>query len=96
MADRPRLRYGRAGYGKHEFRVRERHVAEHLIPLIRAKAAGAAKLDLVLRGAALLPEHAGKRTPGTVLRSYTYERLHDLARPADTFGDYTSEVDTPA
>ena len=56
----------------------------------------AAKLDLVLRGAALLPEHAGKHAPGTVLYAYSYERLHDLCRPANTFGDFGSEVDTPA
>ena len=38
------LRYGRGVVGKHRFRVRERHVAEHLAPLISDKAAGAAKL----------------------------------------------------
>lgn len=72
--------------GKHAFRVRERHVAEHLAPLIKSNAVGAAKLDLVLRGIALLPAHAGKRRPpGLVLPSVTYEQLHDLCRPSSAY-----------
>jgi hypothetical protein len=89
------LRYGAGGIGKHEFRVREAYVADRLIPLIRAKAVGAAKLDLVLRGVALLPEHAGKHVPGTVLSRFSYEYLHDLARAADTFGAFASHAETP-
>lgn len=89
------LRYVPNGFGKFEFRVREQHVANHLIPLITKGAGGAAKLDLVLRGAALLPEYAGGRKPGAVLYGYSYERLHDLSRPASIFGDYGSDADTP-
>jgi len=76
------LRYGPGGYGKHEFRVREQYVVDHLVPLMRSRAVGAAKLDLVLRGVALPYEHRGARTVGFVLPGFTYERLHDLARPA--------------
>ncbi len=96
MTDRAGLRLGSAGWGKHEFRLRESHIADHLIPLMRRRAVGAAKLDVVLRCVALLPDHARKNPAGTVLRGFTYERLHDLSRPRNAFGDYGSEVDTPA
>lgn len=82
--------------GKHTFRVRERHVAEHVAPLISSNAAGAAKLDLVLRGIALLPAHAGnKRPPGLVLPRITYERLHDLCRPASAYLTTVPEDEFP-
>lgn len=69
--------------GKHLFRVRETYVAGPVADLIRSRRIGAVKLDLILRGLALLPHHAGKRTPGTVLRHngrVSYQALHDLCR----------------
>jgi hypothetical protein len=48
--------------GKHVFRVREIHVRDHLVPLLRKNRLGAAKLDLILRGLALNPQHTGKRS----------------------------------
>jgi hypothetical protein len=67
--------------GKHLFRVREIHVRDHLVPLLSKNRLGAAKLDLILRGLALNPEHTGRRsTSGLVLDRFTYEDLHDLAR----------------
>ena len=87
------LPYGRGVIGKHVFRVRERHVVEHLIPLMRRRAVGAAKLDLVLRGIALLPAHTGKREPGLVLPRYSWEQLHDLARSAASLGSEPLELD---
>lgn len=80
------LPYGGNVVGKHRFRVRERHVAEHLVPLMTRKCVGAAKLDVVLRGVALLPRDAGKREPGLVLPRYSWEELHDLARVPNTLG----------
>lgn len=77
------------------FRVRVRHVAEHLAPLITRRAVGAAKLDLVLRGVGLLPHHAGPRQPGLVLRRYSWEQLHDLARTADALGATDPQFDPP-
>ena len=89
------LRLGFGAIGKHLFRVRERHLADHLAPLIAGRAAGAAKLDLVLRCAALLPRDAGNREPGTVLPRCTWELLHDLARPADHLGAVPPGMDPP-
>lgn len=72
--------------GKYLFRVRQRYVADQVAPMLSAKQVGAAKLDLVLRGIALLPEHAGARDPGFVLRrGVTYEDLHDLCRDPRVF-----------
>jgi hypothetical protein len=81
--------------GKYVFRIRERHVAAHLAPLITDKAFGAAKLDLVLRGIALSPAHAGSRTPGAVLPKYTWEQLHNLARFPSTLGAGALDIDAP-
>jgi hypothetical protein len=89
------LRYGPGGHGKHEFRVREQYIVDHLVPLMRARAVGAAKLDLVLRGIALPYEHRGKRTVGFVLPGFTYERLHDLARPATAVEHRARDGDAP-
>lgn len=69
------------GVGKFQFRIRQTHVADHYGPLISAKAIGAVKLDLVLRTIALPPERAGKREAGFVLWNWSYENLHDLAKP---------------
>lgn len=90
------MHYGSRVRGKHEFRIRERHVADHLIPLIRARAVGAAKLDIVLRGIALLEEHAGDREVGTVLSAYSWEHLHDLARLPTGLGSRPADVDPSA
>jgi DNA-binding HxlR family transcriptional regulator len=89
------LRLGFGVVGKHLFRIRERHIAEHLTPLIAGRASGAAKLDLVLRCAALLPRDAGNREPGTVLSRCSWELLHDLARPADQLGAAPPGMDPP-
>lgn len=94
-ADVRGLRYGSNVLGKHTFRVRVQHVANHLAPLLTRRAVGAAKLDLVLRGVALLPQHAGSRSPGFVLRRYSWEQLHDLARTANTLGATEPDFDAP-
>jgi len=89
------LRFGRGIVGKHMFRIREKHIAEHLVPLMTAKAVGAAKLDVVLRGVALSPVHAGAREVGLVLPRYSWEQLHDLARVPDNLGAAPLDVDPP-
>ena len=48
--------------------------------------------DIVLRGVALLEEHAGDREVGTVLPSYSWEQLHDLARVSRSLGSQGSDV----
>jgi hypothetical protein len=91
----PGLRYKQPNLvGKHLFRVREVHVRDHLVPLLSKNRLGAAKLNLILRGLALSPQHTGKRsTPGLVLNQFTYEDLHDLARGATWFGgDKTGDI----
>lgn len=87
------LRLGGGVVGKFLFRIREQHTADHLIPLMRDRAVGAAKLDLVLRCIALSPRHAGPRLPGLVLPGYSWEKLHDLARSADTLGEAPPDID---
>lgn len=89
------LRYGRRVLGKRLFRVREGHVAAHLIPLMTRRAVGAAKLDLVLRGVALQEAHAGRRDVGLVLPSYSWEQLHDLARVSTSQGATPPDIDAP-
>jgi hypothetical protein len=79
--------------GKHRFRIRERHIAEHLIPLMRKRAVGTAKLDLVLRCVAFTPRDAGRRAPGTVLRDYTWENLHDVTRVPGLQGSAPPDLD---
>lgn len=71
--------------GKYLFRVRQSHIAEHLGPLIARNASGAVKLDLVLRGLALLERDAGQRSPGTLLPRVRYEELHDVCRDPHHF-----------
>ncbi len=71
--------------GKYHFRVRELHLAETYVPLLRAKKVGAVKLDLVLRGIALLPQHSGTRPAGLVLPYISYQDLHDLCRVSDRY-----------
>jgi hypothetical protein len=75
-----RLRLDFGVVGKHLFRIRERHIADHLAPLIAGRAAATAKLDLVLRCIALSPQHAGPREPGLILPRCSWELLHDLAK----------------
>ena len=77
--------YGPGVTGKYQFRVRELHVAESYVPLLKARKLGAVKLDLVLRGIALLPQHAGNREPGLVLPDISYRSLHDICRPPSRF-----------
>lgn len=68
------------GVGKFLFRVRQTHIAGHYSPLIARGAAGAVKMDLLLRAIGLSPEHAGAREPGFVLWDWHYEHLHDLIK----------------
>lgn len=68
------------GRGKHQFRIRQQHVQDHYVLLIKRKACGAVKLDLLLRCVALLPQHAGGRPPGFVTDHWSYEDLHDLVK----------------
>jgi len=82
------LEYARGIKGKHRFRVRETYVAGPVADLIRSRRVGAAKLDLILRGLALSPDHAGNREPGLVLRHkgrLSYQQLHDLCRHPSRF-----------
>jgi len=82
------IEYGPGTTGKGLFRVSERYVADHVAPLVEGRRHDAVKLDLVLRGVALSPQHAGKRIPGTVLRRGTrldYAALHDLVRDPRRF-----------
>jgi hypothetical protein len=88
-----RLRLDFGVVGKHLFRIRERHVAEHLVPLISSRAAATAKLDLVLRCIALSPQHAGQRVPGLVLPQCSWELLHDLARGDQGLGSVGPGID---
>jgi hypothetical protein len=64
--------------GHYLIRVRERHVRDHVAPLLAAKNPGVAKLDLVLRGLAAHPESG--RPVGQVPPILRWEDLHDLAR----------------
>ena len=88
-----RLRLDFGVVGKHLFRIRERHVADHLVPLISGRAVAAAKLDIVLRCIALSPQHAGKRVPGLVLPQCSWELLHDLARGDQGLGTVGPGID---
>jgi hypothetical protein len=88
-----RLRLDLDVVGKHLFRIRERHIAEHLVPLISGRAAATAKLDLVLRCIALSPQHTGKRQPGLVLPRCSWELLHDLAKGSGGLGDVGPGID---
>lgn len=73
--------------GKGRFRLRQTHLRDHYAPLLAGRNVGTVKLDYVLRGLALLPEHLGGRQtgPGLVLPRYRYEDLHDLCRPHTHF-----------
>lgn len=88
-----RLRLDFGVIGKHLFRVRERHIADHLVELISRRAAATAKLDLVLRCIALSPQHAGKREPGLILPQCSWELLHDLARGDRGLGSVGPGID---
>ena len=82
------IEYAPGVTGKFLFRVREAYVAGSAADLIRSRRVGALKLDLVLRGLALLPEHSGDREPGHVLRHrgrLSYQVLHDLCRDPARF-----------
>jgi hypothetical protein len=86
------LPYSRDVTGKHLFRIRRTYVATHVVRLIKAKAVGAAKVDIALRGVALLPEHAGKRPVGFVLRRIPYQAIYDLCCDPLHFG---ADLDDP-
>lgn len=77
--DKAGIEYSPGHRGKYAFRVRQTYVATQVGMLVRGRRSDAAKLDLVLRGLALLPKDAGDRDPGTVL-DISYEALHDLVR----------------
>jgi hypothetical protein len=82
------IEYAPGIVGKTLFRVSERYVADHVAPLIAGRRVDAVKLDLVLRGLALSPQHAGKRRPGLVLRHRNrldWPALHDLVRDPHRF-----------
>jgi hypothetical protein len=90
------LQYAPGITGKHVFRVSEQYVAEHVAALISRRRPDAVKLDLMLRGLALSPEHAGKRRAGTVLRKQTradYPAFHDLVRESRRFATTRPEED---
>jgi hypothetical protein len=80
------LIYGRGVIGKHRFRIRERHIAAHLIPLMTKRSLGAAKLDLLLRGIALPPDVGDRPESGIVLQRYRYEHLYDLVNSGRRLG----------
>jgi hypothetical protein len=63
-------------------RLRETHVRDHLAPLVSRGAAGALKLDLLLRGLAALPPEGDEssRQAGVVPESWSWEALHDAVR----------------
>lgn len=88
-----RLRLDFGVVGKHLFRIRERHVSDHLASLISSRAASTAKLDLVLRCIALSPQHSGQRVPGLVLPQCSWELLHDLARGDQGLGSVGPGLD---
>ena len=100
MAQQPEskgIRYAPGVPGKYLFRVREEYVAGPAADLVRARRVGALKLDLVLRGLALLPAHAEPHEPGYVLRHrgrLSYEALHDLCRDRTRFS-FGPNPDTP-
>lgn len=74
--------------GKGAFRVREKYIAESVAPMIRARRVGAVKLDLILRGIALLPAHARRTEPGLLPRhggTLNYQALHDFCRDYEHF-----------
>jgi hypothetical protein len=91
--DDQRLRLDFGVVGKHLFRIREHHVADHLVPLISSRAAATAKLDLVLRCIALSPQHTGRRVPGLVLPQCSWELLHDLSKGDQGLGDVGPGMD---
>lgn len=74
--------------GKYWLRVREEYVAGPAADLISARRYGALKLDLILRGIALLPAVAAPNQPGHIPRHRSrlrYETLHDLCRSKTRF-----------
>lgn len=94
--DRAGVEYAPGIIGKRIYRVSERYVADHIAPLIASHRHEAAKLDLVLRGIALSPQHAGARDPGLVLRHrgrVDYAALHDLVRDPRRFAVTPPEDD---
>lgn len=88
-----KFEYAHGIVGKRQFRVREAYIAGQLLPLIRTKAVGAAKLDLVLRGIAIPSGEGTKPTRvGLIRYPATYRELHDLCRRPNVFGE---DLDDP-
>jgi hypothetical protein len=81
--------------GQHRFRIRQRLVRDAYAPLIRGRAYGAVKLDLLLRCIALPPIYAGGREPGFVLWTVSFEHLHDLVK-GEPAGRPEADRDDPA
>lgn len=99
-SDASRFEYAPGIRGKYLFRVREAYVAGSVAEMVGARRLGALKLDLILRGLALLPAHAPPNEPGFVPRHrgrLSYQALHDLCRQSTryslNFGD--SSDDSP-
>lgn len=69
--------------GRYLIRLRETHLRDHIAPLLSGGAAGAAKLDIVLRG---LAAYGGER-PGVVPPEVSWSALHDLVRDPDFYGE---------
>ena len=67
--------------GKYRLRVREEYVAGPAADLISARRYGALKVDLILRGLALLPAVAAPNQPGHVPRHRGRLRYETPARP---------------
>ena len=93
--ERHGLEYGSGLVGKHRFRIRERHIAEHLIPLMTRRQVGAAKLDLLLRGIALPPDIGQRPQAGVVLQRYRYEQLYDVINTGHRLGAQQPGQDPP-
>lgn len=70
--------------GRGRLRIRERHLRDHVAPLLNASAAGVVKVDLALRSLASLSDEAG-----LVSDDVSYDALHDLCRPRRFYGQAT-------
>jgi hypothetical protein len=71
--------------GRGRIRLRESHVRDNLGPLITAKAVGAAKLDVALRG--LAQWSPGSASHGYLPEAVSWEDLHDLVRDGEFYAN---------
>jgi hypothetical protein len=69
--------------GRRLFRVRETHLRDHYVPLLRSKAIGAVKVDLILRAIG----RALPNTDGRLPTDISWAQIHDLARPGDFYAE---------